>query len=175
MSGWIPDTVIEWIRLNSSISVEWANQYTNGFKYFRIQKSTGVKSGDRGVHLILQPRLITWSLPNVFIRNFFTGELVWGGALFGMNFNVEIKPLAPNAHTTFSWKRLKHNSEISMQVLQPDFGQFSSQKKGATTKEAVKFYWIVTEWSGFVVYSRGFDVTQIQLLRILLQVCKYWN
>ncbi|GFU03231.1 uncharacterized protein TNCV_2721191 [Trichonephila clavipes] len=60
----------------SSGRVDGPDRYTRNFKYPHNQKSSGVKSGDRGGHGYLQCLLTILSSRNVCIRNVLTGLAV---------------------------------------------------------------------------------------------------
>ncbi|GFV45810.1 hypothetical protein TNCV_2321701 [Trichonephila clavipes] len=63
------------MRLGSD-KLDGPDRYTRDFKYPHNQKSTGVKSGDRGGHGYLQRLLTILSSPNICIRNALIGLAV---------------------------------------------------------------------------------------------------
>ncbi|GFV91681.1 hypothetical protein TNCV_4762461 [Trichonephila clavipes] len=75
MPGCMEDTSLQ-IASFSSDRLDRKDRYTRDFKYPHNQKSTGVTSGDRGVHGYLQRLLTIMSSPNVCIRNALTGLAV---------------------------------------------------------------------------------------------------
>ncbi|GFT61287.1 hypothetical protein TNCV_1227371 [Trichonephila clavipes] len=89
MSGCMEDTSLR-IAYFSSDRLDGPDRYTRDFKYPHNQKSTNVKSGDRGGHGYLQSLLTILSSPNVCIRNALAGLAVWLVAPSCMNVAFEI-------------------------------------------------------------------------------------
>ncbi|GFU98830.1 hypothetical protein TNCV_672871 [Trichonephila clavipes] len=71
MSVCMEDTSLR-IASFSSDRLDGPDRYTRDFKYLQNQKSSSVKSGDRGGHGYLQRLLTIMSSPNVCIRNALT-------------------------------------------------------------------------------------------------------
>ncbi|GBL76108.1 hypothetical protein AVEN_234405-1 [Araneus ventricosus] len=151
------------IRISSLSSINVAREY----RYTRdIRcKSTGIKSGDHGGHLILQSRLINQSSLKISNRNGFAEHATWDEQQC-LKVTAQLICFSQLAR---SHKRVRYRFALTVHAFQSNTGQCSSKMKGQKRNTVVKPLQTGTcgEHNGLVVCSRRFDKPHTLVFSVL--------